>query len=410
MDCSPDYLGMDPKFINTIFNQYFCHGPEIPGKPAVTDQLQVQSSIKQDSSATSDTKRIDLNFVSSHGEKMKASMIIKTRKTWENSIQASNYDALFRTEVKMYTTLLPLMTDVMTQAGDEREALWPVMYGYQSANLLALQDLTGMGFEVKRLRTGLSEDDSLLVVKNIARFHAMSRPLVDRGLVSLPSAESSEIYVNQIYKTLFAVLCHSMETSWAKEWLPMADWIRTHHDDVLRTVGQLQLENDKGFDVVNHGDLWTSNLMFRTGSKNSLPSVRFIDFQLSNVNSFIWDLEFFFWTSVNPRVRTTMKSFLLKEYQESLQENLKILGYSGYIPTLDDVLAESKRIEIAGLVFLLFGAVVRSDVPQAIAMDKLMTHQPLEVVNQRIFSGREAQKMLGEDLKFLGQQGIIPST
>ncbi|KAF6209351.1 hypothetical protein GE061_015098 [Apolygus lucorum] len=416
MDCSADYLGMGPKFVRTIFNQYFCNRPEIPGKPNQTGTVHVEIIIHPDNSPdvhsehfTSHTKRVHLRFVSTHGENMDASMIIKTQKKWKNLIQASNYNTLFRTEIKIYSTVLPMMTAVMAQIGVNREALWPVMYGCQSDNLLALQDLTDLGFEVNSMKSGLGADDSLLVVQNIARFHAMSKTLVDLGSVSLPSEKSSEIVVDKIYRTLFEVMCHAMEMDWTAEWLPVAKWIRGRQAGILRTVGQLLRKHDKRFAVVNHGDLWTSNIMFkRSSSDNRATSVRFVDFQLCNVNSFIWDLQFFFWTSVNHKVRATSKRCLLREYQNSLEANLKSLGYGGYIPTFSDVLSESRRVEIAGLVFLLFGAVARSDVPRAMDMDKLMTHSPLEVANKAVFADPRAQEIVGEDLKSLSQLGIIP--
>ncbi|CAB0011722.1 unnamed protein product [Nesidiocoris tenuis] len=118
------------------------------------------------------------------------------------------------------------------------------------------------------------------------------------------------------------------------------------------------------------------------------------------MNSFIWDVEYFLNTSVVPKVKREKRPLLLKAYHEALVKNLEFYQYSGYIPTLEDVENESRRIEYGHFAISTFTPVMSSESTNALDMEKLMTHPPEEVIRREVFNASTVKENLGEDLKY----------
>lgn len=94
-------------------------------------------------------------------------------------------------------------------------------------------------------------------------------------------------------------------------------------------------ENDR-YHVLNHGDCWVNNFMF----KNQTENVLLIDFQEGYYGSPGIDLNYLFCSSLTIDTYKKCKNEFIKEYQETLSDVLKKLHYSKHIPTIEDVQTE----------------------------------------------------------------------
>lgn len=89
-----------------------------------------------------------------------------------------------------------------------------------------------------------------------------------------------------------------------------------------------------GFIVLNHGDNWVNNLMFKCDQSKQLSDVKFIDFQLSFWGSPANDLIYFLVSSVRDEIKIDNFDDLIQHYHEELICNLKRLSFCHPIPTL----------------------------------------------------------------------------
>jgi aminoglycoside phosphotransferase (APT) family kinase protein len=91
-----------------------------------------------------------------------------------------------------------------------------------------------------------------------------------------------------------------------------------------------------GFRVLNHGDMWINNFMFKY-DEGKLSDVQFIDFQLSFWGSPANDLLYFFITSVRDGDKLQNFDNLMEFYHRKLVSSLKKLDYQKPIPTLAEL-------------------------------------------------------------------------
>lgn len=130
----------------------------------------------------------------------------------------------------------------------------------------------------------------------------------------------------------------------------------------------LELEKSD-FKVLNHGDCWSNNILFKYDWRLNPVSVRliidslliiiliglmilikaffhlrFIDFQYPNYSSPLIDVSHFLYISMQPSVRRHSYNKLIENYHESLISNLTKYDYEGPRPSIDDVFRVMDRI------------------------------------------------------------------
>ena len=111
--------------------------------------------------------------------------------------------------------------------------------------------------------------------------------------------------------------------------------------------------NENHFHVPNHGDLWTNNTMFLYKDEQPIY-VLMADFQLSSWNSPVFDLIYFFNTSLHEDIRETAQDELIQVYHENLEETLRKLNYRGKIITLAELELQFMEKQLFGSVYELF--------------------------------------------------------
>lgn len=108
--------------------------------------------------------------------------------------------------------------------------------------------------------------------------------------------------------------------------------------------------DDDGLCVLNHGDMWVNNFMFKYCEKNKrATSVLFLDYQLSYYASPGIDFNYFLNTSPMASIRENHRDDLIDVYYEAFSGALKALG-STNIPSHSDICKEIKRKEFYGFV------------------------------------------------------------
>lgn len=104
------------------------------------------------------------------------------------------------------------------------------------------------------------------------------------------------------------------------------------------------------FRVLCHGDFWCNNVMFRYDEENGSPQqCLLLDFQLANYNSPAFDLNYFIFTSARKDIRLAEMDHFIHHYHQELVSNLKLLRYSGIVPTLSELHREFQELGAYGL-------------------------------------------------------------
>jgi aminoglycoside phosphotransferase (APT) family kinase protein len=88
--------------------------------------------------------------------------------------------------------------------------------------------------------------------------------------------------------------------------------IRQFTKDMMGHMNRATLRNDSAFNVLNHGDAWVNNMLFRYSNTGQPESVLFVDYQLCHYTSPALDLQNFIHTSPKDEVRLRHMDTLLQ--------------------------------------------------------------------------------------------------
>ncbi|PSN47050.1 hypothetical protein C0J52_09364 [Blattella germanica] len=176
--------------------------------------------------------------------------------------------------------------------------------------------------------------------------------------------------LKEVYPGLTTTLIEEVE-SWGREWEEMIPWLKHLSKNFMPILKDLSLRKDSEFNVLNHGDVWTNNMLFRGGS----AGIRFVDFQLAAYTSPILDITYFLNTSPN-------------EYYDTLTHILKTLGYKKEIPTFTDIEYQVKHSLYGLFAIIAPYTVMQSDPELGFSFEECIT------------TGKNpGRKMYGENIK-----------
>lgn len=91
------------------------------------------------------------------------------------------------------------------------------------------------------------------------------------------------------------------------------------------------------FNVLNHGDSWSNNIMFQYEESGKIKEVYMVDFQVSKYGTVAQDLYYFLISSTKLEDKLSKFDYYVKVYHDNLLEHLKILKYSKPLPSLRDI-------------------------------------------------------------------------
>ncbi|KAF6209359.1 hypothetical protein GE061_015106 [Apolygus lucorum] len=402
--------GLDTKLIERLLKKRF-HDE----KPTDVISVEVVRAVPKGQNYASLIYRVKMDCMTATGKKKLFSVIVKAALESEGAKKALEGLTVFHNEIRVFTTILPMMEALMEEFHDRRETLWADLIGFQPYNMIAFDDLSDKEYIVADRRQNLDFNHSKLVLRNLARFHAMGKVLMTRGLITADDKgqllmAGDAPFMRKWWDIVITVIADAMENSWGEEWKEIANKMRNQMGKVGNKLRSIISDNvDQRFEVLNHGDAWTCNMMFKyMEHEDKFPvSTKFLDYQGCHVNSFIWDLAQFLFSSAVPDVRRSRLPELLEIYQKALEKNMNFYNYSGYVPTLEDVKSEWSRIEYGHLCFVIPQPIVVAETSSAFDLEKVATHPPHEVIDPTVFNDGKALRDVGEDYKILAAHGVI---
>ncbi|XP_055615204.1 uncharacterized protein LOC129761507 [Toxorhynchites rutilus septentrionalis] len=288
------------------------------------------------------------------------SLIVKCMPDGENRGEVIEALTVYEKEAEMFINVIPQLSKIA------RGAFFAAKCYYATRDperMLVFHDLKSLDYTMANRHAGLDFDHCALIMKKIGKFHAASMRYAEKNMDVMGKYFHFSMFNPDVGKRLdcmdvifgkgFATLIDIAEAEWEdfdpKILAKMKRLLPVYVSKLEECLGQ---KFDDGFKVLNHGDLWCNNMLF----KHSVPSgkvedVVFVDYQISYYSSPGIDLNYALSNCPDRETRKRTDE-LINIYYQSLSETLKQIEYSR-IPTLADVLREIERMEFFALVSVI---------------------------------------------------------
>ncbi|KDR14785.1 uncharacterized protein LOC110834192 isoform X2 [Zootermopsis nevadensis] len=347
-----------PIWLNNSFLEKALRSADGDSSLAVISSLVTKATAAGDNFA-SEMYRATVQ-IKQKGRNEERSIIIKASPTDGGELNRIMIEAnIYNHEISIYTIVFPAMFHLLNKISTWNYQPFAAKYLYShSDNLtatLVMEDLKTKGFKLAERDLGLDLNHCLLVIRNIARYHAMSVVLHDKNPEDFKEFMSN--LFNDKYRESLEPFFKRNATSIAKEVETWPDYKNRFADRICKLSGtgmdvwlRATKRNEAEFNVLSHGDLWANNMMFRYSEETGeVEEVRFIDFQLSQWTSPTVDLQYFLNSSASPEIMENVE-LLTQEYYVSLIEALSLLGYQHLQPQESQL---NKEFEKRGLFGVL---------------------------------------------------------
>ncbi|KAF2358972.1 Protein of unknown function DUF227 [Trinorchestia longiramus] len=235
---------------------------------------------------------------------------------------------MFRKEGKFYTSLVPAMNEELQNLGLSalKFASCYLVSSEPRKEILFFEDKRKMAFKMADRMVGLDDLHVISVVTELARLHASST-LVKENLGEEKFCEKydflGDFFTEDITNTKdgsFADAFSGYLETGSKIAGKVAGYeqvsaaLAAMAPTCFETLKKVTTESDPKFRVVNHGDCWNNNLLFRY-EDGQVVDVCLLDLQICRHASLALDLNYFFFTSLNGDTRKKgLKSYLAAYY------------------------------------------------------------------------------------------------
>ncbi|BFF93387.1 uncharacterized protein DMAD_11248 [Drosophila madeirensis] len=288
----------------------------------------------------------------------------------------------------------------------------------QPENTLVFEDLGHLGFVMACRESGLNEEHCRLVMERLAEFHATSMALAVLDPNIFESYSDGMLSPNGLVKDNGLLIrffagngeeLHIVVSTWPgyeRIAEKIAKYMKNHRANLVRC----QALQDQEIRVLNHGDLWVNNLLFKYDNAKRPQDLILIDFQLSIWGSPGIDLNYFFYTSLSLEVLRHKRPQLLRIYHTRLSETLLNLDLGTPVPSYEQILEEVHRRECYGF-FASHGIfpTVTQDKPQT-ADNNLENFTDADFAKQKVrqmFESPRLRETLRHTLPHFERAGVL---
>ncbi|XP_014600237.1 PREDICTED: uncharacterized protein LOC106784818 [Polistes canadensis] len=246
---------------------------------------------------------------------------------------------MFLQEIHFYEKLLPTFNDFLRDYNMTLEYI-PYIYASSKEHLneiLVLEDLKYQNYYMRELKF-LDYPHARLTLRCIARFHAYS------FAIRAKKPETFEIF-KSIKEPVFyfgnPITINTEDDDYSIALIDLIEKVleeedehyRKRYKNFVKNMSKIALEVVKGsyaepYAVVNHGDAWTNNILFKykENDKNNEPEdLRFLDFQVCRYASPALDISYILFCFTLHEMRVKHYDDLLRDYYDSFSNCLRSL-------------------------------------------------------------------------------------
>ncbi|XP_046803878.1 uncharacterized protein LOC111676013 [Lucilia cuprina] len=330
-----------PPWLNEKLFEEFLEN-DFPNYRKIKD-FTVRPAVKTGENYMTVVLRIALNVELYNGTATTTSYMVKIKPIPEKLQFMIKEWKLFDKERITYMKYLRIFENYYQNAGCKIKLaprlLDPTKCNINDDDVLILEDLRLKGFKNFNRHLGLDLLHTKAVLKKLAQLHAASdNYFIENGPLSTiyDKSLSSDLDLFEDHrKKLGELFRENLDLYGNFKYLEekLKIFFETKPDP-------FQLQSDwktNNFNVLNHGDCWTNNIMFQYDDNDQLNETLFVDFQMSRFGTPAQDLYYLLLSSTNLEVKLKYFDYFIYYYHQQLVEHLKLLNYKGKIPTLKEI-------------------------------------------------------------------------
>uniref|UniRef100_A0A182ISP3 CHK domain-containing protein n=1 Tax=Anopheles atroparvus TaxID=41427 RepID=A0A182ISP3_ANOAO len=335
----------ETKFVNSLFLTNLIQSQYGESEVKIKAyEIEPASADINDPYARSSMNRILIKYISKENPSDTViTFVAKIKPTEGLLVEQFKKADVFEKEIVLYKSVLPSMVTLIAKLGSVIELAPQLIYSSETpSDLVVLEDLTVRGYSVENQALGLSLEQSKMAVEKLAFFHAASAMMLEENAQVF--ARFSKGTFHSEYKDRLGYFPDTVGivAEMAAE-LGLSDTVAEKLKKLPAKTLQKAIaafESDiKGFKVLNHGDFWTNNIMFKYQGKELVDAI-FVDFQNCVVGSPIIDLVYFLASTPAYDVLQQHKDELVFTYHETLVLLLQKMGYLKSVPSLLELQVE----------------------------------------------------------------------
>ncbi|KAH8307823.1 hypothetical protein KR059_000316, partial [Drosophila kikkawai] len=286
--------------------------------------------------------RIHVEVELKDGKFKKVSFMMKLPHQLEILQEMTKKNNMFDMERSMYLQYVPEMEALYKAAGLE------ITFGAKSYDLknaksdyVALEDLGMRGFKNANRLEGLDQTHTERVLLKLAQWHAASAVRVatkgpyPEDLIIGFFKDDNRPMMTEMTRSLgekFLKCCATYEGNEA-----YIEKVKELQPVIMDKMFEMAKVDPTEFNVLNHGDSWSNNIMFQYDAFGKIKEVYMVDYQLPKYGTVAQDLQYFLLSSTKFEDKLSKFDYYIKMYHSYLVEHLKILKYSKPIPSLRDI-------------------------------------------------------------------------
>ncbi|XP_054016550.1 uncharacterized protein LOC128896965 [Hylaeus anthracinus] len=272
--------------------------------------------------------RVFVKYRSGCGNEKSMDAIVKLESSDEYNRDMARRQDMFLVELKMMRDVLPEIKKLVGRPIGP----W-LLYGSDDPATLVMENLTTRQFVMKCRQKGLPFDHCRQVVQLLAKLHAGSIKLYEKdpeivesfrngGVVS---AKCPPSYLRLMEVSLLRIGREMLQWSDEKCVRAAAKLINLSKSVGRRCVEVYEYDSNE-FCVLNHGDCWINNMMFKENEKGQPVDVLLLDYQMAVYASPVIDLLYFLNICPELDVRYDNDDYFLDVYLGTLRETMETIG------------------------------------------------------------------------------------
>ncbi|XP_053947686.1 uncharacterized protein LOC128856061 [Anastrepha ludens] len=325
-----------------------------------------------------------------------------------------NYD-VFGIESTMYCSVVPEMEQMYRDAGVEVKfgARYYDIRPPTEAAIILLEDLRQRGFKnVNRLQ-GLDMEHTKCMLRKLAQWHAASATRVQfKG--PYPKAITIGFFLEeyyestkQMYENLGKAFMNSARTLQGNE--EYIETLEKFNLDQFARLFKASKFDPNEFNVLNHGDCWSNNVMFQYDAFGKIKETYFVDYQLPKYGSPAQDLYYALLSSTSFELKVKQFDYFIKFYHDNLVENLTLLKYPKQIPKLRDLhtLLHKHNIWAYATTSGVMAAVLLDPTDKAKLESMIEESEAGDDFKKQLFAGARFRKHAEVVLPWLHNRGVL---
>ncbi|XP_036321591.1 uncharacterized protein LOC118735750 isoform X1 [Rhagoletis pomonella] len=306
-------------------------------------KFAVRPGVKSGENFMTLLQRIHLDVVMQDATKTAVSYMVKTLPTNQFIRNLVQYWQIFDKESCTYNTYLPAFEEMYRNCGLDvkfgpKVFQLPVPVEHEG-EILVMEDLRPIGFTNIKRQEGMDKAHTEATLRKVAQLHAASAVYYD--LHGPYPQLYDKCYCCEVDESYPA---RATRTKLLRECLPLYGDV-CHLDEKLHSFCELACDPNQEavpqqpheFYVLNHGDLWSNNVMFRYDDSAAIKDTYLLDYQLNLYGSPAVDLYYLLLSSTNLDVKVSLFEYFVSFYHGELVKCLKLLKYGKKIPTLRDI-------------------------------------------------------------------------